>query len=192
MPIHRDRQHGEFADRARRYGDLDARLANYTRFFAVASLTNAVLADLCSRRARCVWVSQTSIDALLVLGRILETINLHEVAEIVQNRSPSHSLDARLIEMEQGCVELVLESWARYGADRYSCLVAEVDALLRAASIGVLPLQGSPITRIYSQVLRSLTAANGRYPSFARRVDRVSIGHALVEQVRSLPVLDAS
>ena len=180
----------EFDRRARNYLHLDARLAAHNRFFAAAALTNSVLAELCTHRARWMWISQTTLGALLTLGGMLEPLNLRRADSLdapgtSDAGGPSGaSLDASFVEMEQAYVESVLCGWARSCAPRYNRLIAELDRLLLAVANGLLPPQCSPNVRRYEQVLRTVTRAAGRCPRFAICADRISIGKALIHEAR--------
>ena len=182
--------HEEFDRRARNYRHLDARLAAHTRFFAAAALTNSVLAELCAHRARWVWISQTTLGALLTLGGMLEALNLRR-ADSLDTPGTSDaggtsgaSLDAYWVEMEQAYVESVLCGWARSCAPRCNRLIAELDRLLLAVANGLLPPRCSSNVRRYEQVLRSVTRAAGHCPRFAICADRISIGKALIQEAR--------
>jgi hypothetical protein len=174
----------EFDRRACNYRHLDARLAAHTRFFAAAALTNSVLAELCTHRARWLWISQTTLGTLMTLGGMLEALNLRQAGSLDAQGISGASLDASFVEMEQAYVESVLCGWARSCAPRYNRLIAEVDRLLLAVANGLLPPQCSPNVRCYEQVLRSVTRAAGRCPRFAICADRISIGKALIHEAR--------
>jgi hypothetical protein len=176
--------HEEFDRRARNYLRLDARLASHTRFFAAAALTNNVLAELSIQRARWMWISQTTLSALLTLGGMLEALNLRRAQSLDAESSSGASLDSSFVEMEQAYVESVLRGWADTCVPRYNRLIAELDRLLLAVANGVLPPRCSPNVRRYEQVLRSVTRAAGRCPSFAICADRISIGKALINEAR--------
>jgi len=173
-----------FDRRARNYLHLDARLAAHTRFFAAAALTNSVLAELCTHRARWMWISQTTLGTLSTLGGMLETLNLRRADSLDPRADSGASLDASWVEMEQAYVESVLCGWARSCAPRYNRLIAELDRLLLAVANGLLPPRCSPNVRRYEQVLRSVTRAAGRCPRFAICADRISIGKALIQEAR--------
>jgi hypothetical protein len=175
--------HWEFAGRARRYAYLDERLADRTRFFAAAAVTNAVLAELCAHRMRHLWLSDAAVDSLAILGRLLELVNLKRADCIEHEWRPSRWLDYSFIEMEQSVVELTLRRWA---LPQHRRLVTELDGLLRAVAQAHLPVGGSWNVQLYARVLRSLPLKLGRYPSFAVRGDRVEIGHELVRNVRRM------
>lgn len=174
----------EFHRRAHQYRLLDAHLADRTRFFAAAALTNTVLAELCVHRARCFWISKPTIGALLTLGGTLENLNLRRAAGLATEGSSGAGLDASFVEMEQAVVESVLRTWARDSAPRYRQLIAELDRLLRAVARGLLPVQCSADVRSYMRVLRSVSVMSGRSPSFADCTDRIRIGNALIEEAR--------
>lgn len=173
----------QFARRADTYQCLDQCLGAHTRFFAAAALTNRVLAELCAHRARWLWISCDSMLALVELGAILETSNLHSAKDIGGAKQSSAALDASLIEMEQAIVQSVLLRWARGGGWRYRNFISELDRILLAAATR-LPIRSSISVRRYAQVLRLLTTRSGRKLSFGSQRDRISIGHALVEQAR--------
>jgi len=173
-----------FDRRARNYLQLDARLATHTRFFAAAALTNSVLAELCTHRARWMWISQTTLGTLSTLGGMLETLNLRRADSLDPRADSGASLDASWVEMEQAYVESVLCGWARSCAPRCNRLIAELDRLLLAVANGLLPPRCSPNVRRYEQVLRSVTRAAGRCPRFAICADRISIGKALIQEAR--------
>lgn len=174
----------EFRRRARHYGDLDARLAARTRFFAAAALTNIVLAELCSHRGRWLWISRSTVGSLLNLGAMLETLNLQRAARLASEGGSGPRLDASFVEMEQAFVESVLQQWAQDNAPRYRQLIAELDRLLRAVARGLMPVQCSADVRRYMRVLRSVRVTAGRSPSFADCTDRIRIGNALIEEAR--------
>jgi hypothetical protein len=174
----------EFSQRAHRYHCLDERLAAHTRFFAAAALTNRVLAELCTYPARWVLISQTTINALITIGEMLEALNLVRASRIQQERVPPQEVDKSLIEMEQSCVEIVLRSWAAHRTVQHRQIVSELDQLLRAVTRGFLPVHGSRNVHKYVQILRLVTRSLGRYPSFTVRDHRVKIGLALVEAAK--------
>jgi len=176
--------HEEFDRRARNYRHLDARLAAHTRFFAAAALTNSVLAELCTHRARWMWISQTTLGTLLTLGGMLEALNLRRADSLDAQSTSGASLDASFVEMEQAYVESVLCGWARSCAPRHNRLIIELDRLLLAVANGLLPPQCSSNVRRYAEVLRSVTRAAGRCPRFAICADRISIGRALILEAR--------
>jgi hypothetical protein len=179
-----DSHREEFDRRARNYLHLDARLAAHTRFFAAAALTNSVLAELCTHRARWMWISQTTLGTLLTLGGMLETLNLRRADSLDAQGSSGTSLDASFVEMEQAYVESVLCGWARNCAPRYNRLISELDRVLLAVANGLLPPQCSPNVRRYGEVLRAVTRAGGRCPRFGICADRISIGRALILEAR--------
>jgi hypothetical protein len=175
----------EFSRRAFTYSCLDERFARYTRFFAAAALTNAVLAELATHRARWVCVSRTTIGALISLGGLLEVINLR-CARRLEVLPPSSGLDLTFVETEQAYVESVLRSWLRHSARRHNRIINELDRLLRGVATGPLPLPGSVAVRRYARVLRAVTMTSGHYPSFASCDDRIKIGAALILEARQL------
>jgi len=179
-----DSHREEFDRRARHYLHLDARLAAHTRFFAAAALTNSVLAELCTHRARWMLISQTTLGTLLTLGGMLEALNLGRADTLDARGSSGTSLDASFVEMEQAYVESVLCGWGRSCAPRYNRLIVELDRLLLAVANGLLPPRCSPDVRRYEQVLRSVARAAGRCPRFAICADRISIGKALIHEAR--------
>lgn len=176
----------EFSRRALTYSRLDERFAPHTRFFAAAALTNTVLAQLCAHRARWIYLSQTTVAALMTLGGMLETINLRRADRIEGEAMAARRLDASFIEMEQTFVESVLRSWARTCTPYYDQLIAELDRLLRAVATGFMPLPISADVRRYARVLRTVARTSGRCPSFAVRDDRINIGTALILEARQL------
>jgi hypothetical protein len=177
----------QFAERAHRYERLDQALGGGTRFFAAAALTNRVLAELCAHRTRWAVVSASTIAALLELGCVLETVNVAWARSLLQQAGTCRGLDSRFIEIEQCIVERVLGNWARHRAQRYQHVVGEVDNLLRRVAAGLIPLC-SPNAARYRRVLKAVSAAAGRSPSFAVLQDRIRIGGALLEECRVIPV----
>ncbi len=177
--------YAEFSRRARAYSRLDERFAPHVRFFAAAALTNAVLAELATHRARWICISRTTMGALVTLGGLLEAINLRG-AERLELATASSGLDAAFVEMEQSYVESVLRDWSRRCAPRHQQLISELDLLLRVVATGGMPLPGSANVRRYARVLRAVTAACGRCPSFASCDDRMRIGTALIHEARQL------
>jgi hypothetical protein len=177
--------HAEFYRRACTYSHLDERFARYTRFFAAAALTNTVLAELSTHRARWICISRTTIGALITLGGLLEALNLSR-ARRLEVEAAAGGLDATFVQMEQSYVESVLRTWSRSSAPRYHQLIAELDGLLRVITTGRVPIPGSVHVRRYARVLRTVTLASGRCPSFASCDDRIKIGTALIHEARQI------
>lgn len=177
--------HVEFSRRAHTYSRLDERFARHTRFFAAAALTNTVLAELSTHRARWICISTTTLGALVALGGLLEALNLSR-AERLETEAVSNGLDAAFVEMEQSYVESVLRDWSRSCAPRHHQLITELDRLLRIVITGRVPFPASCNVRRYTRVLRAVTGASGHYPSFASCADRMRIGTALIHEASQL------
>ena len=173
----------EFASRARRYAQLDQRLASQTRFFAAAAVTNAALAQLCAHRLRPVCVSDSTLAFLSSTGCFLESRNLRW-AERIQRSNPAAHVDRRLVVMEQLLLERVLLGARMAYAEQYDGFVQQVDRMLGWLTRGV-PLPRSPSLCAFTEVLQSVAGDIGRPASFAICDDRIRIGYSLIRYLRA-------
>jgi hypothetical protein len=174
----------DFSRRAQLYACLDRSLAQHTRFFGAAALTNSMLAVLFSRHANCLPVSATTSQFLQHLGGYLEDFNLGRVKRIKNSETRGARLDVAMVQSEQAQVECQLNRLERSDATTYDVALTELDRILN--SPGWLTTCGNLVAgaTTYRLALRTVRTALGRPIRFGDRFHRESIGWSLIGLLR--------
>jgi hypothetical protein len=171
-----------FLRRARAYARTDDRLAGKTRFFAAASLTNAVLARLCGFGSS--FISPECAHLLLTLGSTLESYNQSLAQTVLHSQQVGPMLDRSLVTLEQWVAQ---RYWRRYCVQHArSCrsVERELDRLLNGTHPASVFSNLWGESREYSLVLAQVRIARPASLRFASQKDRVQIGCGLVEHLR--------
>jgi hypothetical protein len=166
------------------YESLDRSLAQHTRFFGAAALTNSVLAVLFSRQTRFVTVSSVTGQFLWRLGAHLEDFNLERVGLIRGAETAVESLDVAMVQSEQAQVQEQLNRLKLSSTSLHAVVVTELDRILNSS--GWLGACGTRYAGMatYRSALRRVRAQLGCAINFGDRFHRECIGGTLIGELR--------
>jgi hypothetical protein len=179
----------DFSRRAQLYACLDQSLAQRTRFFGAAALTNSVLAVLFSRGTLLLTVSSATGEFLRRLGSSLEDFNLERVRLLEGAVSSGESLDVAMVQSEQAQVQDRLTRLKLYSTSVHGAVITELDRILN--SCRWLATCGSRCAGVaaYRSALPRVRAELGCAIHFEDRFHRECIGGTLIGQLRGAAVL---
>jgi hypothetical protein len=176
----------QFRCRVQLYAQWDVQLAEHTRFFGAAAVTNALLARLCKFSP--VLISSATLNFLNQAGAELQSLNSRLAAQIGNHQCVVTDLDEAIIRTEQAALQSELRKLATHNRGSYRRTILEVDRLLRGLRISRL-LPAFAEVRTYATVLGAVHHCLGRPATFARECDRVCIGRQLIRHIRQNGVL---
>ena len=174
----------EFISRARTYAQWDCKLADRTRFFAAAAVTNAAFAYLEARRIRLAWISESTLTFLSTAGCLLQSINLYWARYLHISSHQLPDLDREMVVREQFLLQRALSVLRNTEPTRYRNLVRQIDRVLAWLSHTNMSVFCDPSVSAFAVVLGGVAREAGRPASFARWEDRVRIGSSLVLYIR--------
>jgi hypothetical protein len=179
---------GEFRNRVRLYEVLDRRLAQRTRFFGAAAVTNAALADLFGQRGSGLLVGRRARDYLCALGKSLERMNMDLAERILTGEICSLHLDYELVATEQTAVEVGLSQLRRMDDTGYSRTVVQMDRLLAFVKLKNSPANRYSTGATFARVLRLVSNERGHVGTFADQGYRECVGRGLISELRASSV----
>jgi len=168
-----------YCRRARMYAEWDNRVSGRTRFFAAASATVQLLANL-SYPVGGAFVASADTRAYLgTLSSSLESANHRMFGDLGNIRMNGTALDRTLVSREQSIVQRHLDTWKADDPARYQRMIGEVNGLLNSD-------QSSPFNsdRAYMQVLSGVRNSLGEKINFEKQSHREAIGNALTKHIR--------
>jgi hypothetical protein len=171
-----------FLQRARAYAQIDISLLGKTRFFAAASLTNAVLARLCGFRSS--LVSPQCKELLLILGATLEAYNERLARAALRSQKTGPVLDRSLVVLEQRVAQRWWRSYCAQHSSQARSVERELDDLLNGTHPASFFANLWADSREYNEVLSDSRIAARSSLHFAHQGDRVRIGYSLVVHLR--------
>lgn len=171
----------DFERRAALYASYDAQLFEYTRFFAAASIINAVLAKLfatvpASRSQRC-------FGFLTEVGAALETTN-HVYAVALARSVAGSGLDRALVCAEQGQLQRYIESQQAERPHQWNATRNELNGFLNERCAGFMLSRWWTGSAPLFYILRDVRAQVGGDLDFASEFHRILIGMKIIEYIR--------
>jgi hypothetical protein len=168
----------EFARRAALYTRCDARLSDYTRFYAAAATVNAVFAKhfevMPAVRA------PRSFNFLSEVGGALENDNLLYARQI-SLQPPGGTFDYALVRAEQGRLQEYVRAHQKQCPQEWEAIRSELNGLLNRYAASFLSRWCDG--RLF-RVLREVRRRVRMELDFADESHRVRIGLELIEQIR--------
>jgi RHS repeat-associated protein len=181
-----------YCARATLYGLIDAKASAQTRFFAAASATNQLLANLDVPVLSSSFVSSSFVAGpseqtktfLSTLGKDLEGINITIAASIKEGALGGPGLDAELVRTEQAKVQESLDSLQKADRAGYEKVIGEINATLNPTGLGKFAVTRFGTDKAYSQILDAVRKDLGASIDFANQKHREAIGNKLIEHLR--------
>jgi hypothetical protein len=191
LNLHRVRAVNDFARRAQLYAHLDQNLAQRTRFFGAAALTNSMLAGLFSRHTSVLTVSAATGRFLHLLGGYLEDFNLERVRRIHAAEAAGERLDVVMVQSEQAEVQDQLDRLELSNASTHKVVLTQLDRILNSPEWLAACANRYAGTTTYRSVLRNVRTQLGRPIQFGDRLHRECIGESLIGALRRTPTRTA-
>jgi hypothetical protein len=173
-------QSAEFARRAALYTRCDARLCDYTRFYAAAAMINVVFAKRFAVMP--VVRSARSFNFLSEVGSALENDNLLYARQI-SLRPPGRAFDYALVRAEQDRVQEYVRSHQEQWPQKWEGIRSELNGLLNRYAVSFLSRWCDGAGRLF-RVLREVREQISMELDFADESHRIRIGLGLIEHIR--------
>ena len=174
----------DYCRRAYMYGRVDQVLGNQTRFFAAASVTVQVLANLdIPGIGRLAASAETRAFLSDVSGK-LEALNKQVALAVESGRLTGSSLDARIVGMEQTAVQASLDTLQANSPEAYKSVIAGANALLNPSGTSGAAASFYRTDAAYGRILDGVRKDLGRDIDFANQSDREAIGNAVISHIR--------
>jgi RHS repeat-associated protein len=173
----------DYCRRAYLYGRLHFKFRHQTEFFAAASATVQVLANLATPIANWQW-SSTTRTFLSVVSARLEQVNIGIANDLESGRLSGSRLNQRIIHKEQTEVQAQLDSLRAADPAGYETVIGEINTLLNPRGVDLAQSQVYSTDMAYGRILDEVREDLGRDLDFANQGDREAIGNAVAEHVR--------
>jgi len=172
-----------YCQRATLYAEMDGVVGSQTRFFAAASATVQLLADMEIPIVGGLGTSASTRTFLSTLSTRLESTNRQMEQSILSGMSiaGTGSLDERLVHIEQTRVQEELDTLSSANPGGYKELISQVNKMLNATGGAGSAL---PSDKAYQGVLNSVRKSLGRDIDFSKKSDREAIGKGVIDYVR--------
>jgi len=174
----------DYCRRAHLYGSLDQRLGNQTRFFAAASATVQVLANMDLPIAGRYAASAGVRNFMTAVSSKLETLNKQSALAIESGQLGGPGLDARMVHIEQTAVQGSLNQLRDNNSTSYKAVVDGANALLNPSGIDKALSNSHSTDAAYGRILDGVRQNLGRNIDFSSQSDREAIGNAVIRFVR--------
>jgi RHS repeat-associated protein len=170
-----------YCGRARRYAELDVQLGDKTRFFAAASATVQVLANL--HLSQTITLGLTR-DFLQHVSAKLEKTNGSIAAEIRNATATGRELDHSTVHREQTVVQGELDALKKTSLFLYNHVIADINRVLNPDSVMRFLGSIAETDETYNRILDGVRSDLGRDIDFSIQSDREAIGKAVVDYIR--------
>jgi RHS repeat-associated protein len=174
-----------YCRRAELYRQFDSEFRGQTRFFAAASMTVTMLANMSIPGFGGAFVSAGTRSFMAGLSDRLEQLNIGVARGLESGRIAGERLDQRIVHREQSVVQEQLNGLQRANAAEYNRLIGETNSMLNPRGAAAAAAGAYPSDRSYQQVLNGVRQDLGRDIDFSRQSDREAIGNALIDRVRA-------
>ncbi|MEQ1549246.1 MAG: RHS repeat-associated core domain-containing protein [Chakrabartia sp.] len=171
----------DYCRRGELYRRLDQKFSGQTRFFAAASMTTVMLANLSFPGLNTI-VSSDTRRFMTGLSGNLESMNMRMARNIESGRLGGAGLDARMVHAEQTVVQAHLNA---LGAGARNSIVSEVNSLLNPSGATAAAASFYRSDRGYQNILNGVREQVGGKINFGNQSHREAIGNALIKELRS-------